>query len=206
MSHIKCLNLTFALIFIGALSNISIANANSQSDKVLAHCRFEKIQHLKKDSTSLSLIGQPLAASDRTPIEPQPFVFDDSEKGNFIQVRDTNSSANVFSNNVPANMFDGMPNTRSLALKQGEYVATFDRSLAYYDMQKSWTIEASLMCNLLRTEQVYLFFARKEQRNKCLAMFLLASIICAEDLYFNPDGTIKPITLTSEGISVPPKQ
>jgi len=29
--------------------------------------------------------------------------------------------------------------------------------------------------------------------------------VCAEYLYFNPNGTIKPITLTSEGISMPPK-
>ena len=28
--------------------------------------------------------------------------------------------------------------------------------------------------------------------------------VCMEYLYFNPDGSIKPITLTSEGISVPP--
>jgi hypothetical protein len=30
--------------------------------------------------------------------------------------------------------------------------------------------------------------------------------VCVEYLYFNPDGTIKPITLTTEGVSVPPKK
>ena len=31
-------------------------------------------------------------------------------------------------------------------------------------------------------------------------------MVCAEYLYFNEDGTIKPITLTTGGISVPPKK
>lgn len=30
--------------------------------------------------------------------------------------------------------------------------------------------------------------------------------VCVEYLYFNSDGTIKPITLTNEGVSVPPKK
>jgi hypothetical protein len=30
--------------------------------------------------------------------------------------------------------------------------------------------------------------------------------VCAEYLYFNPDGSIKPITLTTEGVSVPAKK
>jgi hypothetical protein len=96
-----------------------------------------------------------IGGSDRGPVEPQPYVFDQSGKGNFLQVRGSRPSPNVFSDNVPVAEVDGKPNTRSLAIKRGEYVVTFDRPLAYYDMRKSWTIEASLMCNLLGTEQVY---------------------------------------------------
>ena len=33
---------------------------------------------------------------------------------------------------------------------------SFERPLAYYDLEKSWTIEASFMCNLLGTEQGFL--------------------------------------------------
>jgi len=130
---------------------------NAAADgEVLAHWRFEEVQHLDGDSTSVSIVGQPLTAGDRGPSEPQPYVFDNSGKGNFLQVRGSRPSANIFSDNVPTAEVDGKPNTRSLALKRGEYVVTYDRPLAYYDMRKSWTIEASLMCNLLGTEQVYL--------------------------------------------------
>src|SRR5690606_5243386 len=57
---------------------------------------------------------------------------------------------------VPKQQVDGKPNTRSLLLKKGEYVVTYQRPLPYYDLRKSWTIEASLKCNLLGTEQVFL--------------------------------------------------
>jgi len=124
--------------------------------EVLAYWRFEQVQHLKSDSTSISILGQPLTASDRGASEPQPFVFDESGKGNFLQVRGSWTSPNVFSDDVPIAQVDGKLNTRSMALKNGECVVIFDRPLAYYDMQKSWTIEASLKCNLLGTEQVYL--------------------------------------------------
>jgi hypothetical protein len=134
---------------------VSANNAYSQRE-VLAHWRFEQIQHLRGDTTSIPIVGQPLTASDRGPSELQPYVADNSGKGNFLQVRGSRPSPNVFSNNVPMAQVDGKPNTRSLSLKNGEYVVTFDRPLAYYDMSKSWAIEASLLCNLLGTEQVYL--------------------------------------------------
>ncbi len=139
-------------IFLGAAF---INNLYSQVD-VLAHWRFEQVQHLNGDPTSVSIVGQPLTASDRGPVEPQPYIFDQSGRGNFLQVRGSKPSPNVFSDNVPTDIVDGKSNTRSLVIKRGEYVVTFDRPLAYYDMRKSWTIEASLMCNLLGTEQVYL--------------------------------------------------
>jgi hypothetical protein len=156
MLHIKSSNLGLVMAFIGSLLGTSIANSASPDGEVLAYWRFEKVQHLKADSTSLSIVGQSLTVSDRGPIEPQPFVFDESGKGNFLQRQGLKPSPIVFSDNVPFTMVDGKPNTRSLDLKNGEYVVTFNRPLAYYNMQKSWTIEASLKCNLLGTEQVYL--------------------------------------------------
>jgi len=156
MLRLKSLYIALGLVFIGALSGSSIVNGASSTGEVLAHWNFEQIKHLKGDTTSLSVVGHSLTATDRGPIEPQPFVFDESGKGNFLQLRDGRPSPNVFSADVPVAQVDGKPNTRSLALKNSEYVVTFDRPLAYYDMQKSWTIEASLKCNLLGTEQVFL--------------------------------------------------
>ena len=144
-------SLSITVLLVANLVNTSVAG-----EEVLAHWRFEQIQHLRGDTTSVPIIGQPLTASDRGSAEPQPYVFDNSGKGNLLQVRGSRPSPNVFSDNVPTAQVDGKPNTRSLALKNGECVVTFDRPLAYYDLRKSWTIEASLMCNLLGTEQVYL--------------------------------------------------
>jgi hypothetical protein len=130
-------------------------NAYCQSE-VLAYWNFEHIKHLKGDSLSIPIVGQPLTADNRNPIEPQPYIFDESGKGNYLQVRGSRPSPIVFSDNVPIPQVNGSPNTRSLSLKNGEYVVTYDRPLAYYDLRKNWTIEASLMCNLLGTEQVFL--------------------------------------------------
>ncbi len=124
-----------------------------EKSEVLAYWRFEQIQKLNGDKT-LAAIGEPLTSSEQGSIDPQPFVYDESNKGNMLQVRGTKPSTIVFSDNVPE--LNGMSNTRSLALKKGEYMVSFERPLAYYDLQKSWTIEASLMCNLLGTEQVYI--------------------------------------------------
>lgn len=128
--------------------------AQEAKNKVLANWRFEQVQHL--DGTlSASIVGQPLSADERSkPSEPQPYVFDSSGLGNFLQTRNSRPSTIVFSDNVP--VVSGLPNTRSLVLKKGEYIVPFERSLNYYDLQKSWIIEASLMCNLLGTEQVFL--------------------------------------------------
>jgi hypothetical protein len=149
---LKSLILVFISVFLSAL----FANNVYSQSALLAHWRFEQIQHIMGDSFSISVVGHPLTAGDRGPVEPQPYVFDNSGKANFLQVRGSHLSPNVFSNIVPIAQVDGKPNTRSLTLKNGEYVVTFDRPLAYYDMRKSWTIEASLMCNLLGTEQVFL--------------------------------------------------
>ena len=156
MLQIKGFNLALAFVFVGVLSGSSIVKSASPASEVLAHWSFEQIKHLKIDSVSTSIVGQPLSGDNRGPIEPQPYVFDESGNGNFLQAHGIKPSLNVFSAEVPISQVDGKPNTRSLTLKNGEYVVTFDRPLAYYDMQKSWTIEASLKCNLLGTEQVYL--------------------------------------------------
>jgi len=144
-----------ALLAITFCSFLTVLNVAAERE-VLANWRFEQVKHLKGDSLSCSIVGQALTAGNRGPAEPQPFVFDDSGKGNFLQAQGSKSSVIVFSDNVPSTTVNGKPNTRSLALKNGEYVVPFDRPLAYYDMQKSWSIEASLKCNLLGTEQVYL--------------------------------------------------
>lgn len=143
-----------SILFFFLLAGVS-NDVNGQRE-VLAHWRFEQITHLNGDSLTIPLLGQPLTANDRGPVEPQPFVFDHSSKGNFLQARGGKPSPIVFSDNVPSPVVDGKPNTLSLAVKRGEYVVAFDRPLAYYDMRKSWMIESSLMCNLLGTEQVFL--------------------------------------------------
>ncbi len=143
-------------ILISTLFVAIIIDGNSAKGQVLTHWSFEHIKHLKGDSVSTPVVGQPLTADNRDPIEPQPYVFDESGKGNYLQVRGAKESPIVFSDDVPTPQVDGKPNTRSLSLKTGEYFVTYDRQLAYYDMRKSWTIEASLKCNLLGTEQVYL--------------------------------------------------
>jgi len=143
------------LLIVASCSLMSVVTVHAERE-VLAHWRFEQIKHLKGDSVSTSIVGQPLTAGNRAPAEPQPFGFDDSGKGNFLQVQGVKSSPIVFSNDVPTATVNGKSNTRSLVMKNGEYVVTFDRPLAYYDMQKSWSIEASLKCNLLGTEQVYI--------------------------------------------------
>ena len=147
---------TYLLAFISLFLSLISIHATSTGSEVLAYWRFEQIKHLRGDSTSLPVVGQPLTASDRGPVEPQPFVVDLSGKGNVLQVHGSRPSPNVFSDNVPTEKSNGMSNTRSLVLKSGEYVVSTDKPLAFYDMQKSWTIEASLVCNLLGTEQVYL--------------------------------------------------
>jgi len=144
-----------ALVVVTICLLLSMVNAQAERE-VLAHWRFEQIKHLKGDSLSNSIAGQPLTASDRGPTEPQPYVFDDSGKGNFLQVRGSRPSPNVFSDNVPFSMIVGKPNKRSLIVKKAEYLVNNDKPLAFYDMQKSWTIEASMVCNLLGTEQVFL--------------------------------------------------
>jgi len=156
MLRINSLNLALTFVFVGTLSGSSIGKVDLPTGEILANWRFEQVKHIKGDSVSISKTGQPLTADNRGPIEPQPYIFDESGKENFLQASGIKPTLNVFSADVPKSQVDGKTNTRSLELKNGEYVVTFDRPLAYYNMQKSWTIEASLKCNLPGTEQVYL--------------------------------------------------
>jgi len=123
--------------------------------ELLAHWRFEEVTTGRNNNRSASVVGQSLSAGDRRGGSQPSYAWDDSGQGNFLQINGR-TSPNVFSDNVPVAQVNGKPNTRSLALKRGEVVATMDRALSYLDMGKGWTIEASLMCNLLGTEQVYL--------------------------------------------------
>lgn len=113
--------------------------------ELVAHWNFEEIQQ-RSGSVSAPVVGQGLPENN--------FVVDRSGKGNVVQ--SSGRSPHVFSDNVPSSSVDGTANTRSLALKKGEWKVDFNCSLPYYDFGQRWTIEASLMCNLLGTEQVYL--------------------------------------------------
>lgn len=135
---------------------VSIFILQARADgKLLAHWRFEQIQNINGELVP-SVVGESLSTGDRGPVDPHPFVYDHAGNKNFLQARGPRPSPIVFSDDVPTPLVNGVPNTRSLAIKKGEYVVPFDRTLPYYDLQKSWTIEASLKCNLLGTEQVYL--------------------------------------------------
>jgi hypothetical protein len=91
----------------GMLLFLMKTNVVNCQSKVLTYWRFEQIQHLKGDSTSTSIVGQPLTASDRGPAEPQPYVFDESGNGNFLQVHGAKPSTIVFSDNVPSALVNG---------------------------------------------------------------------------------------------------
>lgn len=153
--EIKKINSGAVWVFVCALL-LSAVKGNAQTgEDTLVYWRFEEVQQLN-GAVIHSEVGKPLTAGERGPVDPQPFVFDNSGKGNFLQVRGARPSLNVFSDNVAIKQINGMPNTRSLSIKRGENTLTFERPLAFYDMQKSWTIEASLLCNLTGTEQVFL--------------------------------------------------
>src|ERR1035437_8588364 len=101
------------LIVISIGLSLNAINIHAERE-VLANWRFEQIKHIKGDSVSVSIVGQPLTAGNRGPIEPQPFAFDDSGKGNFLQAQGLKSAAIVFSDNVPSAIVNGKSNTRSL--------------------------------------------------------------------------------------------
>lgn len=106
---------------------------DSFSEKeILAEWSFEQSENLNSDSS-----------------KPQTDITDYSGKGNTLQIRGNKPLKNQFSNNV-------LNNSRYLVLSRSEYFVGFDKPLAYYDMRKNWSIQASLMCNLLGTEQVFL--------------------------------------------------
>jgi Glycosyl hydrolases family 43 len=155
MMYRKTYCLALKLVCISALLLIVISGNASGEGDTLAWWRFEQVKQIN-GSMAVAAVDKPLTADDRRPADPQPFAWDNSGKDNFLQVRGSRPSPNVFSGDVPVAFVNGMPNTRSLAIKKGEYVVSFERSLAFYDMQKSWAIEASLRNNLLGTEQVFL--------------------------------------------------
>jgi hypothetical protein len=142
-------------VLIGAFISTSNIHGAPVSGELLANWRFEQVQHLDGSQTPAA-VGESLTADDRRAVEPQPFAFDDSVKGNLLQVRGPKPSTTVFSDNVPASTVDGKPNTRSLSLKGREYFLTTDYPLAFSDMQKGWSVEASVMTNHPEYDQVFL--------------------------------------------------
>ncbi len=123
--------------------------------KVLAYWRFEQI--VKSDGDNpVALNSKSIAEANQRAAVPLSYGYDETGRGNLLQWRGSNISASVISSNVPARVVNGQNNTSSLSLKNDEYVVALDRPLDYYNMQKGWTIEASLMCNWLWEDQVYL--------------------------------------------------
>ena len=90
-----------ALVLLCMSLMFATAGNASMVEDTLAYWRFEQVRHLNRD-ISTAIIGKPLTADDRRPTDPQPFIFDNSGKGNFLQVRGSRASPNVFSDNVPA--------------------------------------------------------------------------------------------------------
>jgi hypothetical protein len=154
MNHPDSSPRLISLIVAGAFS-FAASLADTSADSLFAHWRFEQVQHLNGETTA-SVVGEYLTAEKGKASEPRPYVSDDSGKNNCLQSRNDRPSPNVFSDNVPAPQVDGRPNTRSLVLKRSEYVVPFMRPLPFYDMRKSWEIDASLMTHQLGTEQVFL--------------------------------------------------
>lgn len=72
----------------------------------------------------------------QTTNDHKTFVTDQSGNGNNLQIKAVSGEA--------------------LELKRNDFALTYDKPLAYYNFQKSWTIELSLMSRLLGTEQVFL--------------------------------------------------
>jgi len=141
--------------FIVLLAMQAVGYCCGAQQQLVGHWRFEQVVQLNGNLLP-AIAGQPLTADDRKPIDPQPYAFDESGKGNFLEVRGQRASGLRFSEDVPRPVVNGFLNNRSLSLKKGAYILNFDRPLAYCDMQQGWTIEASLKVNLTGTEQVFL--------------------------------------------------
>ena len=58
--------------------------------RLLVHWRFEQIQNLNGEIVP-SVVGEPLTANERGPVDPQPFVYDDAGNGNVLQVQGSHS-------------------------------------------------------------------------------------------------------------------
>ena len=94
--------------YIYILSGVLIAS--SVQAELVAHWNFEELRQ-RNGSVSAPVVGQGLPENN--------FVVDRSGKGNVVQAN--GRSPHVFSDNVPSSSVDGTANTRSLALKKGEW-------------------------------------------------------------------------------------
>jgi hypothetical protein len=141
-----------------ALLVIALSGGEARAE-LLAHWRFEEV--MKQDrSRSAAVVGESLTGRDNQAVDPRPYSYDESGRGNYLQVwepRDgSNPSRTVFSDDVPAPIVAGKTNQRSLSLKGRDYSVSLDRLLPFADLRKSWTVEASVMTRRLEEEQVFL--------------------------------------------------
>lgn len=145
---------TFGCI-LGAFLFSGISVSVSGQSEVLVHWRFEQIQHLNGDSTSVSIVGQGVQA--------EQICYSTAKKitgpwtyGGFV----TSSAKHGFTIHPSVIEFKGQ------------------WYFFYHD--GAYALDGTPGGDCRRQ-------------------------VCVEYLYFNKDGSIKPITLTTEGVSITPK-
>jgi len=126
------------------------ANSQDTENKTLAHWRFEKAQLQAGDT--LGNTGK-IGTAEKTGTVSGTLIYDESGNGNVLEFSGAAPASISFSTNVPK---ANTANLGSLSLNRSEYTVSFQRPLAYYDLSKSWTIEASLLHRLPGTEQVFI--------------------------------------------------
>lgn len=146
-----------AALVLGTL--LTSPAAHAEDEKLLANWRFEQVQRHDGSKTP-AVVGEALTGEDMRPVDPRPSAVDETGNGNLLQVvepKDGSSpSPSIFSDDVPAAVIDGKPNSRSLALKGRNYLLGLDRTLAFSDLRKGWTIDASVMTKRPEDAQVFL--------------------------------------------------
>jgi hypothetical protein len=119
----------------------------------LAYWRMEQYQNLSNVVSNLAH-GDGLTGSGGTPVDPRPYLYDNSGNGNLMQIFDTGGAE--FYNGVPApTLGDGTPNTLA-SFHWGRDYYTDSRPINSANLSGGWTIEASIMAQNLDAWQVWL--------------------------------------------------